>query len=206
VAAPKDGPAIRSGSRVVVSLKEVSFGKLPELRRNAEIQVDAAVRTTARNGRQSEMRSSSGVIYYVRDGGSLGISDWVIFDREVHRHVSLEVEITEVENARKKATQTKDLVTALAQTAGRLSPDLPDPADAVLEMFPRIFGAVLRANADDQILRYMASFYTAEIAQDLDRKRALREGVYTLRKLRTAGAAPSGALVTIKLDVVRARK
>ena len=51
----------------------------------------------------------TGLFFHVRDGASIGVADWVVFDGPVRHHLSLRMEIVEVEHPNKKRKEIADL-------------------------------------------------------------------------------------------------
>ncbi|MFQ5719851.1 MAG: hypothetical protein ACE5IK_09905, partial [Acidobacteriota bacterium] len=144
-----------------------------------------------------ERRVSSGVYYYVPDNTDLNISNWVIYDGTIRQHLSVDLEITEIENARKNTKEHTELARALVEEVSRLPIPGLDPVNAVLGAFPVLLGAILRANADDQVLKYLMSLATKEVASGS--RRTLRNGVYTLTKHKPAD--PAQEFVKLEMEV-----
>jgi hypothetical protein len=130
------------------------------------------------------------------------VDDWVVFDGKVRQHLSLQVEITELENARKKQKENVELVKTIAETFGKLPIPLPDPASAVLEIIPAVYGAVLAANADDQVLKYFTSLHAAD--QGEGGAPELVEGTHVFEKRKLGSKPDSPPFVTLKLRIRRA--
>jgi hypothetical protein len=197
------GSKINSGDHVVASIRELSFGKLPETFRLAELVFDMTLSTTNENGEPVHASHNSGVFFYVPNDASLNVRDWVVFDGIVRQHLSLRVEITEVENARKKQKEKADLAKVLADSVGKLPVSLPDPVGAILEIIPAVYGAVLAANGDDQVLKHFTSLHAGELAGSGAPE--LVEGTHVFRK-RKADSPPDGEpFVTLKLRIRSAK-
>jgi len=196
------GAKVDSGDHVVASVHELSFGKLPEINNQAELLFDIKLTTTNEDGKSVHASHNSGVFFYVPNNSSLNVNDWVVFDGFVRQHLSMQVEITEVENARKKQKANADLVNVLAESVGKLPVSIPNPVGAVLEIIPAVFGAVLAANADDQVLKYFTSLHTAKLATS--GAPGLVEGMHVFEKRKADSPANSAAFVTLKLRVQRA--
>jgi len=196
------GAKINSGDHVVASIRELSFGKLPETDRLAELLFDIALSTTNDEGEPVHASHNSGIFFYVPNDSSLNVDDWVVFDGIVQHHLSLRVEITEVENARKKQQEKADLANVVAESVGKLPVSLPNPVSAILEIIPAVYGAVLAANADDQVLKYFTSLHTAKLAESGAPE--LIEGTHVFEKRKADSPANAAAFVTLKLRVQRA--
>ena len=192
--------AIGNGTRVVVSVAEVTLGRLPEAGARSEIQVDVGARTTAHNGTAVGATWSSGVHYYVPHGARLNLADAVVFDGVVYQHLSLDFQIVEresprmgPENAAAVAQSAAEAAATLAGASGLLS--------TALGAFPEVVGGILRLGGDDQVLRYGVSWFTREVGRPADRSSYLLEGPYRIEKRRGAGQGdPTVALV---VDVCR---
>ena len=157
---PKSGAKLADGDHVVVSIQELSFGNLPDTTRRNELLFTINLSTQDDTGKWTTDSRTSGEFLYVSDGSSLNVHDWVVFDGPVQRHLSLEIEITELENPQKKKKELAGLVGVLAESVGNLPISIADPVGAVLEIVPAVYGAALAANGDDQVLKYFTSLYT----------------------------------------------
>lgn len=196
------GKPIASGSRVMVSLRELSFRELPEWNSKAEVQFTAKLSSTLdfRKHEYLEATRSSGVFFYVpRSQACLPIDSWVLFDGVVDRYLSLEVEITEVENARGKAADYGNLAAAAATAIGKIP--VANVASGMLEAFSSLFAAIINANADDQVMKYATSFFCDGIGG----APRLVAGRYTVSKVAASGDPLKTAgdpFVTMVLDVL----
>ena len=203
---PASGAKIASGDHVVVAVRELSFGALPEIGRNSELWFGIQLATTGKKGERVEVNHDTGVFFHVRDGSSLGVVDWVVFDGPVRQHLSLRLEIVEVENAARKRKESTAFARALVDSVGKPSPSIPDPIGAALGIFPRVFGAVVAANADDQVLKHFTSLRTAELAKGTTPPLVAGTHLFEKRRRATGGRKEGPALVTVKLRVQRAGK
>ena len=192
---PQDGVPVKSGEKVAVSIRSLSFGKLPELGKNSELQFDLKLSTTKADGKQESASLNSGVFYYIKDNSTLNIDDWLVFDQQIHQQLTIQFEITEAEFPRKKQDEWAELVKAAVGTAGKL-PVFSDPASAVLETVPSLVGAIIKLNADDQVLKYHTSLYTEEVK---GKKRLLKTGTHVFEKRKKGD--PKTVYVRLGLDV-----
>jgi hypothetical protein len=200
---PPDGDgraAIANGTRVVASIAELSVSGLPESGDRSELQLDVGVRTTSAKGAAVSGVWSSGTLYYVPQHARLNIEQAVIFDGEVHQHLSLDLSLVERELVRMDpadaAALTESAATAAAELVG-----ISGPLGNALEAFPGIVGGILRLNGDDQVLKYVGSWLTREVRQPAERARPLVEGSYRFEKKRRPG--DDKAWVTLVVDVRR---
>jgi hypothetical protein len=196
------GDKIKDDDHVVVSIRELSFGRLPESYGRAELMFDITLSTTSADGKPVHATHNSGVFFYVPHHATLNVDDWVVFDGKVRQHLSLQVEITELEDARKKQKENVELVKTIAEMFGKLPIPLPDPASAVLKIIPAVYGAVLAANADDQVLKYFTSLHAGEPGKDGPPE--LIEGTHVFEKRKLGSKPGSTPFVTLKLRIRRA--
>jgi hypothetical protein len=190
--------ALANGSHVVVSLAELSVRGLPERGSRSELMFDAVVRTTDGEGRAVGNTWSSGVHYYVRRDSRLNLSEVVLFDGKVHQHLSLDLSLVEVEMPQMKPADAVALAGAAVDAAVTLA-EPTVPLGPALSTFPDIFGAILKLNGDDQVLKHSLSLFTKEVRKPEDSEHYLVEGAYRFEKKR---AEASGvAWVTLVLDV-----
>jgi hypothetical protein len=122
----------------------------------------------------------------------------------VHRFLSLQLEITELENPRKKKNELSELVQGVLDSVAKVPLAVPDPATAVLELVPAVYRAALAANGDDQVLKYFASLFTKGLAAR--GAPGLTEGIHVFEKRgRPKGKdAAETSFVTLSLRVQRA--
>jgi len=204
--APQAGAKINDGDSVVVSILELSFGNLPDTTKLNELMFTVKLSTKDKKGKWITDSRTSGAFMYVPDGSSLNVHDWVVFDGPVRRHLSLEIEITELESPRKDDKQRKELtetVGLLAESVGSLSNPILDPVGAAVEILGAAYGAARAINGHDQVLKYFTSLYTAELAND--NTPALVEGVHVFEKQgRPRGKKPAAIFATLKLRIRKA--
>jgi hypothetical protein len=162
---PEAGEKIRDGDHLVISILELSFDNLPDSTRRNELLFTTRLSTKDEKGKWVSDGRTSGEILYVPDGSSLNVHDWVVYDGPVHRHLSLELEIVELENPQKKKKELTEAVSVLTESVGNLSIPIPDPVAAALEIVPAVYGAALAANGDDQVLKYFTSLYTEGLTE-----------------------------------------
>jgi hypothetical protein len=207
---PGSGATIQDGDHIVVSILELSFGDVPDPTRLNELLFTLKLSTKDPKGKWTADSRTSGEFLYVQDGSSLNVHDWVIFDGPVQRHLSLEVEITELESPKKgEKKQTKeltDMVGLFAESVGNLSIPALDPVGAALEIAAAAYGAARVLNGHDQVLKYFTSLYTASLSGG--GAPALVEGVHVIEKKgRPRGKKKDPpSFVTMKLCVRKAPK
>jgi hypothetical protein len=203
---PQGGAKIDDGDSVVVSILELSFGNLPDVTRLNELLFTIKLSTKDEKGNWFADSRTSGEFMHVPDGASLNVHDWVVFDGPVRRHLSLEIEITELESPRKDDKQKKELtetVSMLAESVGNLSIPMLDPVGAAVEILGAAYGAARAINGHDQVLKYFASLYTAGLAND--DTPPLVEGVHVFEKQgRRRGKKPAATFATLKLRIRKA--
>ena len=198
---PESGAMIEDGHHVVASILELSFGNLPDTTKRNELLFNIRLSTKDDEGKWTSDSRTSGAFLYVSDGSSLNVHDWVVFDGPVRRHLSLEVEVTELENPQKKKKELTNMVEVLAESVANISLPIPDPVGAALEIVPAVYGAALAANSDDQVLKYLTSLYTEGLTSA--GAPPLVEGIHLFEKQ----GAPRGkrketpSFVTLKLRI-----
>lgn len=193
-----DAGAVSNGARVVVSIAELSVGRLPEGGAASELQLDALVRTTDEKGKAVAVAWSSGVYYYVRDGSTLNIAETVIFDGRVHQHLSFDFSLVEREMPQIPLKDAAAVAEAAAETAVLLAEPTGQLGHA-LQSLPDVLGKMLKLSGDDQVLKHTASLFTLEVRGLEDGRHRLVEGRYRLEKTRAPG--DETAWVTLVLDV-----
>jgi hypothetical protein len=143
---------------------------------------------------------------YVADGTSLNVHDWVVFDGSVRRHLSLEVEITELESPRADGKQRKELTEiagVLAESLGGLPIPMADPVGAAAKIVAAAYGAARAINGHDQVLKYFTSLFTTGLV-DGDTP-PLVEGVHLFEKIaRQPGKKKATNFATLKLRIRKA--
>ncbi len=190
--------ALGNGTRVVVSVAELSVARLPEGGANSELQFEAIVRTTASNGKAVSATWSPGIYYYVPHGSRLNIADTVLFDGAVHQHLSFDLSIVEREMPQMNPSDAAALAEAAAVAAAELT-DASGPLGTALEAFPSILGGILKLNGDDQVLKHATSLFTRQVNKPEDTPHWLVEGQYRFEKKRAA--TQGDPWVTLVLDV-----
>jgi hypothetical protein len=164
---PKEGEVLHDEARVLVAIRSIEFGNIPDPGTN-ELSLAVAVETDKK-----------------KTGQTSGIRDLVIFSGQVHRHLTLRCSVDELDEA--SIEPTKKLITSGLGLAKGVAGE--GPGQALLGGLPGLFGALLSFNKDDQVLVMNHSFYTASVKGPAD-DRLLRSGVYTFRKRRDASAKP----------------
>jgi hypothetical protein len=203
---PASGTSIKDGDPIVVSLLELSFGNLPDVTSSNELMFTISLATQDKKGEWAADTRSSGEFLYVPDGSSLNVQDWVVFDGPVRRHLSLEIEITELESLetnQKKQKELNDLASVLAESLGGLPIPMADPVGAAVRIVGAAYGTARALNGRDQVLKYFTSLYTEEL--EGDDTPALIEGIHTFeKKAPRKGKKGEATFVTLKLRVRRA--
>ena len=200
---PEAGVKIEDGDEIVVSIQELSFGNLPDVGALNELLFTIALSTKDKKGNWATDSRTSGEFLYVPDGSSLNVHDWVVFDGPVRRHLSLEIEITELESPGKDDKQRKELTEiagVLAESLGGLPVPVADPVGAAVKIVGAAYGAARAINGHDQVLKYFTSLYTAGLADD--DTPPLVEGVHTFeKKSQKRGKKKAATLATLKLRI-----
>jgi hypothetical protein len=181
---PKEGEVLHDEARVLVAIRSIEFGNIPDPGTN-ELSLAVAVETDKKKTGQTSGSLKIELLKYVRDHQALNIRDLVIFSGQVHRHLTLRCSVDELDEA--SIEPTKKLITSGLGLAKGVAGE--GPGQALLGGLPGLFGALLSFNKDDQVLVMNHSFYTASVKGPAD-DRLLRSGVYTFRKRRDASAKP----------------
>jgi hypothetical protein len=204
---PEAGTKIENGDHIVVSIQELSFGNLPDTTNLNELLFTITLSTKDEKGNWTADSRTSGEFMYVPDGASLNVHDWVIFDDSVRRHLSLEVEITELESPKTDAKQKKELTEiagVLAESLGGLPIPMADPVGAAVKIVAAAYGAARAINGHDQVLKYFTSLFTAELVDD--DTPPLVEGIHVFEKMaRRRGKKKATTFATLKLRIRKAQ-
>lgn len=203
---PDDGAKIEDGDHIVVSIQELSFGALPDTTKLNELLFTITLSTKDAKGNWAADSRTSGEFMYVPDGASLNVHDWVVFDGSVLRHLSLEVEVTELESPKADAKQKKELMEiagVLAESFGGLPIPMADPVGATVKIVAAAYSAVRAINGHDQVLKYFTSLFTAGLVDD--DTPPLVEGVHLFEKIaRKQGKKKARTFATLKLRIRKA--
>jgi hypothetical protein len=195
---PAGGAAIASGAQVLVSLDRPVLRRVPEGMRSGEILLEIVLRTGTTGGGGRAVQRAFPVFLGVRPGEPLPIRDYVLFAGKVDHHLTLDIEITEVEAARRRITSLEDSGATLARAAGAFA-GFPGAGLNALRLIPQTYAALLRANADDPILGMHLSLFASDVGNPTPGRLELREGRY--RCSAPAGSAAGQEEISFSLDV-----
>ena len=193
VETPTEGEEIVDGARVLVAIRRIFFGDIPDPGGNNELSLLVSAETDKSDeGSTEEAKGEFKVelFRYVKDNEPLNITDLVVFSGSVRRHLTLRCSIAELDAA--SVEKTKQLITQAAGLGQNLVGE--GLAKTILGGAPALFGAILSFNEDDQVLVLNHSFYTASVSAG--GARSLRAGVYTFKKRK-----PSSTISQVELEL-----
>lgn len=194
---PDGGAAIPDGTRVLIALREVRFGDLPDGRKN-EVALVASVETDKEDTGTASGTLRVDLFRYVPDDAALNISDLVLYSGAAHRHLTFRCAITELDQS------AIDPMRSVISSGLGLARDLAGPGAAAVALggLPHLVSGLLAFNTDDQILVLNHSFYLARVPPAGRTARSLKEGIYTFRKVPAGGRARRAPQVTLRLEVM----
>jgi len=200
IVAPSGSP-LASGEHVVLTLTRLAFTELPDPGNRSEIKLEISVRTGSDtgDGAESVVSQESSIYYYVENHSALNVLGSVLYDGPVRRHLSIDVEVTEVETSRMSAGDVKDLLTASLTAVGQAA-GISGGAKAVADAIPSVVSSLMKLNGDDQVLKFAASLLTSDVSPAPTPTSGLRLGRYLFCKVREPGGEP---LVTLELHVAK---
>ena len=197
VESPREGDVIGDEDRVLVAIREVRFGDLPDPGKS-EVLFVAAVETDKEGKDAASSTLKIDLIRYVRDQSALNIRDLVIYSGPVHRHLTIRCAITELDE--KSIGAAKSVVTSGLQLAKDLAG--PGSTGAFLGGLAPLVGSIFAFNKDDQIFLLNHSFYSAKVPASTQAGRGLRQGLYTFRKIGADGEQSGTPQGTLRLEVM----
>jgi hypothetical protein len=189
-----EGSPVADNNRVLIALRSIEFGDIPDFTRENEVSLSTIVETDKKEDGQATGSFKVELLKYVKDDHKLNIRDLVIFSGPVHGYVTLRCAIDELD--RSTVEKQKELITQTLGLAKDLAPE--GPAKTLLGGLPGVLGALLSFNDDDQVLVLNHTLYTGDVLL-ADESRRLRTGLYTFTKKESEDAE---AQVTIVVDVL----
>ncbi len=197
VVPPAGGQSIGNGTQILVALRKLFFGNVPDPGKN-QLSVAMVVETDKESGGVASGDLKFDLIKYAKDHQALNFTDLVLFSGKVHRYLTIRCNIDELDEDSVEATQI------LISEGFGVAQDLMvggGPGAASLGGVPGFFGALMAFNRDDQVLMMNRSFYTDEVNAP-GKDRTLREGVYLFRKLPIGAPVSGPAQVELELEVI----
>jgi hypothetical protein len=178
ITTPTGGRAVNPNECVVLALRSIEFGNIPDPGNRNELSLSMTVVTDPKNEDPAKPSFRLELLKYVGDNDTLNVKDLVLFSGPVRTHVTLRCSIDELDE--KEMQHAKELVTQLLGLAKEFVGE--GPKKTLLGGLPLVIGALLSFNQDDQLLVLNHSLYTADVKVD-DKTRTLREGRYTFEKI-----------------------
>lgn len=183
VVTPPAGQPIETGTRILVAIRKLEFGNLPDANKENEVSLVATAETAAGADAETPIVTSQfemNHFRYVSDGQALNLKDLVIFSGELRDYLTIRCAIDEIEG------------TAFAEALPNL---LPADAFPPYTLALGFMSALLLTNSDDQVLRLNHSLYSSEAS--VDDARTLKGGVYTFEK----PAVEAGEIPQVKAEI-----